>query len=341
MADFGIGVASGVAFEIVKSIVAYAKEVQVNKAQAKQLSKNCETRLDQYTLNFQRVVANVEGLARSPSYDILDNSFKEFTSVLRTLEADMEKWAKLGFWQRLAQKREMECSIQAFNRDLDGAWQVYQNHLALQSLAVASNLEAILLQARLEDAQNDAELMSNTAKTLKKYGRPITTYVGMSCMDIAAEFRWSNLDEDPKLKQARRELREALESYEGSDLPYGIDSSELTLMYEQPVRMSANSMLYKGLRKGATVAIKKLRFEGYTDDLAGQINTVFKRITHEADLWKDLNHPNIMKFLGCCRPQGEFPFLVSPWMEHGDARTYLHAHPDGDCLKWVSTYDNE
>ncbi|KAG6891064.1 hypothetical protein C0995_014153 [Termitomyces sp. Mi166 len=329
MADFGVGMASGVAVEIVKSIAAFVKEVQINKAQAEQLSKNCENILNKYRSNFQRVMADTESLARGDSYRALKESYEDFIRVLRTLETDMEKWTKLGLWQRLAQKREIESSIQGFNRELNGAWQLYQNHLALQTLALVINTEA-MTRAKREDTQRDAELMSYTAKTLNM------RHAEMSSMEIAAEY--TDLDEDPKLTQARRELRDALYSYEGSYLPLGIDSSELTLLYRQPVRTSANSFLYKGFRRGATVAIKQLRFEWYTDDLIQQIDRVFKRITREAELWKDLNHPNIMKFLGCCRPQDELPFLVSPWMEHGDARAYLHTHPDADSLIWLYVF---
>ncbi|KNZ79634.1 Receptor-like serine/threonine-protein kinase [Termitomyces sp. J132] len=341
MADFSVGLASGMAVEIVKSIIAFAKEVQINRAQAKQLGKNCEFMLNQYKSNFQRVIAEADGLAHSDSYHALQESYRNFISVLGTLESEMKKWAKLGFWQRLGRKREIESSIQSFNSKLDEAWKVYQNHLALQTLAVTYSLSAeAMARAKLEDAHGDAEIISNIAKILKKspyrISIPIRRHAEMSSMEFAAEIERTNSDEDPKLRQARIELRDALYSYEGSYLPHVIDSSELTLLYGQPVRTSANSFLYKGSRKGTTVAIKQLRFEGYTDDLIQHIDLVFKRITHEAELWKDLNHCNVIKFLGCCRPLDELPFLVSPWMEYGDARAYLHTHPNADCLKWVT-----
>jgi serine/threonine protein kinase len=53
-------------------------------------------------------------------------------------------------------------------------------------------------------------------------------------------------------------------------------------------------------------------------------------------LWKELDHPNILPFLGvdmalryptCC--------LVSPWMKNGNVLAFIKAHPDSDRLSLV------
>src|ERR1700742_746536 len=42
-----------------------------------------------------------------------------------------------------------------------------------------------------------------------------------------------------------------------------------------------------------------------------------KALRHEVAVWKDLTHPNILPFLGISRVRGDYPSLISAWMENG------------------------
>ncbi|KAF9442315.1 kinase-like protein, partial [Macrolepiota fuliginosa MF-IS2] len=57
-------------------------------------------------------------------------------------------------------------------------------------------------------------------------------------------------------------------------------------------------------------------------------------LNREAQAWKDLNHPNILKFLCFDWKSGRFdlPAFVSPYCENGTVRQYVNDNPKADKL---------
>ena len=57
----------------------------------------------------------------------------------------------------------------------------------------------------------------------------------------------------------------------------------------------------------------------------------------EVVMWKRLQHPNIVPFLGV--PATIPPFeIVCGWMENGTITEYVRKHPDVDRVSLVSEY---
>ncbi|KAF9457872.1 kinase-like domain-containing protein [Collybia nuda] len=52
-----------------------------------------------------------------------------------------------------------------------------------------------------------------------------------------------------------------------------------------------------------------------------------KRLNREVNIWKNLNHPNIAKFLGVSFQLGGRPALVMQWYENGTAPSYIKDRP--------------
>jgi len=63
------------------------------------------------------------------------------------------------------------------------------------------------------------------------------------------------------------------------------------------------------------VAVKTLKV---LDD-----NVSFEEFMKEGVLTKDFEHVNVLKLIGVCMSQSEPPYLLLPFCEHGDLRTYL------------------
>ena len=63
-------------------------------------------------------------------------------------------------------------------------------------------------------------------------------------------------EEDREIKDARARLIRALEAYKGEHPPTGIDPAELTVPVE--ISRGEHATIYKGVRAGNPVAIKKL-----------------------------------------------------------------------------------
>lgn len=71
-------------------------------------------------------------------------------------------------------------------------------------------------------------------------------------------------------------------------------------------------------RSKTAVAVKC--FRNFRRDLFGM------RIKREAVIWRDVNHPNILQFLGY-KEIGQFPSLVSPWCQHGNITEFIDKNP--------------
>ena len=55
----------------------------------------------------------------------------------------------------------------------------------------------------------------------------------------------------------------------------------------------------------------------------------------DVQLWRRLNHPNILPFYGASMSQDQFS-LVSPRMENGNVLSYTRKHPEANRLHLVS-----
>ncbi|KDQ08816.1 hypothetical protein BOTBODRAFT_118116, partial [Botryobasidium botryosum FD-172 SS1] len=58
-----------------------------------------------------------------------------------------------------------------------------------------------------------------------------------------------------------------------------------------------------------------------------------QRMQREMNVWRNLNHPNILPFIGWCI-LGSKSCMVSPWMENGDALKYVRRRPQANRL-WM------
>ncbi|KDQ16233.1 hypothetical protein BOTBODRAFT_107400 [Botryobasidium botryosum FD-172 SS1] len=57
-----------------------------------------------------------------------------------------------------------------------------------------------------------------------------------------------------------------------------------------------------------------------------------QRVNREVLVWKSLRHRNILQFIGLYYT-GNTVYMLSPWMEHGNAIEYLQKNPQVDCVK--------
>ncbi|KAF5371255.1 hypothetical protein D9758_004236 [Tetrapyrgos nigripes] len=94
--------------------------------------------------------------------------------------------------------------------------------------------------------------------------------------------------------------------------------------------------IWKGQLSGQIVGIKVPRmFTASDQETKEKVAFAFR---HEALLWRQLNHPNVLPFLGVnvnlFNPTRLC--LISPWMENGNIIQYLMNHPDHDLLDSIS-----
>ncbi|KAF8156287.1 kinase-like domain-containing protein [Mycena galopus ATCC 62051] len=92
--------------------------------------------------------------------------------------------------------------------------------------------------------------------------------------------------------------------------------------------------VYKGTLNGSPVCLKVLRFFTQASEMRDKL---LRNCCREALVWKQLDHPNVLPFLGVSVELFAPSFcLVSPWMANGNLIEYLRAHPEFDRFNAIS-----
>ncbi|KAJ7134330.1 kinase-like domain-containing protein, partial [Mycena epipterygia] len=79
--------------------------------------------------------------------------------------------------------------------------------------------------------------------------------------------------------------------------------------------------IWKGLVRGQSVSVKVMRLFGDTN-----VKTALKEFGHEALIWRQLSHPNLLPFYGLYYFEGRL-CLLSPWMSNGHVMEFLQKMP--------------
>ncbi|KAF9257175.1 kinase-like protein [Marasmius fiardii PR-910] len=100
----------------------------------------------------------------------------------------------------------------------------------------------------------------------------------------------------------------------------------------QPVGGGGFSDIYTAVHGSQAVCLKVLRVFSI-DDISRRDETIYN-LYKETLLWTQLNHPNVLPFLGWSKGLSSvYPIcMVSPWMENGDVVKFLKKNPDHDRL---------
>jgi len=85
--------------------------------------------------------------------------------------------------------------------------------------------------------------------------------------------------------------------------------------------------IWQGHVEGQEIAIKVMRVFGSSD-----VEKALKAFSHEAVLWRQLRHPNLLPFYGVYHWDlaRSRICLISPWMSNGNTLLYLEKYPDSD-----------
>jgi len=116
--------------------------------------------------------------------------------------------------------------------------------------------------------------------------------------------------------------------------PFGIVPSSLvikgvTLKCTQPISGGASADIFLAAHNGEEVVLKRPRIF-----CKGQTRVkVYKAFCREASVWKGLNHPFILPFLGLDETFSPILSMVSPYMHEGTILEYLVRNPDANVEK--------
>ncbi|KAG8903262.1 hypothetical protein FRC01_009260, partial [Tulasnella sp. 417] len=97
----------------------------------------------------------------------------------------------------------------------------------------------------------------------------------------------------------------------------------ITSISPQPICINGRfGDVFRGVHKTVgEVALKRLRVGG-----TGTDDQVIRRFEREADTWRRLEHPHVLKFLGTYKPDAHL-YFVSPFAKNGTLLEYVHDCP--------------
>ncbi|KAJ3993837.1 kinase-like domain-containing protein [Lentinula boryana] len=92
--------------------------------------------------------------------------------------------------------------------------------------------------------------------------------------------------------------------------------------------------IWRGRFNNMNVCLKVLRMFTASADASQQLR---KEFCKEALVWKQLDHPNVLPFIGVNEALFSPSYcFISPWMENGSIMAYLEKHPERDRMPWIS-----
>ncbi|TDL20527.1 kinase-like protein [Rickenella mellea] len=91
--------------------------------------------------------------------------------------------------------------------------------------------------------------------------------------------------------------------------------------------------IWRGQLSTRCIAIKALRIFEQSDR-----EKALKDFSHEAIIWRQLKHPNILPFYGVFKGDENFErlCLISPWMDAGNINDYLKKYPESNRLALIA-----
>ncbi|KAJ7572440.1 kinase-like domain-containing protein [Mycena floridula] len=124
-------------------------------------------------------------------------------------------------------------------------------------------------------------------------------------------------------------LRQISSAYEVLPPSFLIHASDIVREGNNPISGGGFADIWKGLMIGQSVCLKVLRFFTTTHIR----KKLLQDVCREALVWKQLDHPGVLKFLGVSVDMFAPSFcLISPWMANGNINDYVQVYPDLDLL---------
>ncbi|KAK0244627.1 kinase-like domain-containing protein [Armillaria nabsnona] len=118
-------------------------------------------------------------------------------------------------------------------------------------------------------------------------------------------------------------------------LPTSFSCSDAKRIGTRPVWGGGFADIWRGRMTGNQICIKVLRMF-INNDIEKREKTL-KNFCHEALVWRNLNHANILPFLGVNKQLFAPSFcLISSWMQYGNIMSFLTDHPEHDRLMAIT-----
>ncbi|KAJ3545188.1 hypothetical protein NM688_g5653 [Phlebia brevispora] len=218
-------------------------------------------------------------------------------------------------------KAKLDKQTEALNRQTEAISQLVRRNESMRDLLTArkEGVDALKLEdkglsacltrgmKRLERMQH--EMSSSNTSTVVIDNQPVDRIVAINL--------YSALAEGAAAIQRHLSAGPAIETLDRYVVKHG----------EIPYSGGTVTDVYQGTYLGTLkVAIKCVRNAEVTDE------RLLKRVMHEIDVWRHLDHEHILPMLGLCGDLGPFICLISKWQENGNLLDYSRRNPNANRL---------
>lgn len=301
------------AFTAAHDINKRTQEVAVHRRQCMQLAKRCGELVS--TLRDQE--SSLEG---SKLRDAVD----ELEEVLLKIRKRVIEWATLNRVKSFMRQDQIATDISVFNELLDSHVIKFQ---------IVTSIELHRQQRRMDlDRQNDQEEVKQMLHKLIRNVDDLSAAVVMRD-DVPALMQTIQeelTDEQPGTEdyQALRGGLNTLHTKTGILPPLTNLTGQVTKLSEHPAAEGGTADIYEGQWVGEEkVMLKAIRHV--------ESESAIRRFRREVDIWRRLQHMNILRFYGICYI-GPRLFAVAPWASGGNLQVYVRNNPDCDRLRLLS-----
>ncbi|KAB5594787.1 RasGEF domain containing protein [Ceratobasidium theobromae] len=303
------------AFTAAHDINRRSQGVTVHHRQCLQLAQRC--------VELVNTLRADEGRSLDLDDTKLREAVDELEEILLNIRKRITEWANLNRIKLFMRQDEISSSINAFNKLLD-------THVL--KLQIVSDMELHRQQRKVDlYRQNDREEVKEMLHEFIRNVEDLSTAVRMRddvpalMQTIQEELRDEQPDTETYL--ALRGGLDMLHARTGILPPLTNLSGQVTKLSEHPVAEGLMADIYEG----RWVGDEKVRIRAIQHV---ESESAIKRFRHEVDIWRRLEHINILRFYGVCYI-GPRLFAVAPWADGGNLLTYIRSHSDCDRMKFL------
>ncbi|CAE6531696.1 unnamed protein product [Rhizoctonia solani] len=302
-----------IVFAAARDISKRSQDISVHRRQCTQLAQRCAELVN--TLREQE-----ESLDNSKLREAVD----ELEDVLIKIRKRVIEWANLGRVKSFMRQEQVATDIETFNGLLD-------THVLKFQMVTSIELNR---QQRKMDLyrQNDQEEVKEMLHKIIRSVDDLSAAVGMrdDVPKLMRTIQEELKDEQPDTEEylALRGGLDTLHVKTGILPPLTDLSGQVTKMGEHPVAEGGTADIYEGRWVGdEKVMLKAIRHV--------ESGSAIRRFQREVDIWRRLEHKNILRFYGICYI-GPRLFAVAPWAEGGNLQTFIRKNVECDRMRLLS-----
>ncbi|KAL5500981.1 hypothetical protein ACEPAH_9368 [Sanghuangporus vaninii] len=296
---------------LVDGILKLCDAVRISKNEIRGLGKRCDELL------------HVLQDCASSSPDNLQTKIDVAEKLLTDIKDRVAVWAKKSYFKLIFKRDEIAKDVKRYHNEINSFLETFtlvshiKIHRRMTSFERQRQEDKNELITYLSDSRNKDQIKQDTIVA------KVDEVIGV--MEVMQEVMGNFPVRDERHKGLKKNLY-TMQETSGQLLPrIELKSGEVRRVSGHPIRGSATFDVWEGEYLGqAKCAIKAVRTIEVTPKIRDRL---LREVKIWRKVWEDDKGEHILPFWGACFDDGPYPYVVSPWMEYGDAISYVNKYP--------------